>query len=88
MPAGGMISQQVEEDVQALVQQALSVAKSVILANKSWHSKMSSELESAERLDGEPLQRWLEKVVVPGDLRDFVQKGLSVKKLAKKRAFS
>ncbi len=73
--AGGMISRQVEEDVQDLVQQALSVAKSVVKANMTLHGAMSRKLESTERLDGRSLQDWLASVTVPEDLRDFVQKG-------------
>lgn len=73
--AGGRISQQVEEDVQELVQQALSVAKSVIEANRDLHGSMSRKLESSERLDGHALQDWLASVTVPDDLRDFVHKG-------------
>ena len=70
-----MISRQVEEDVQYLVREALSVAKSVIETNRAWHAAMSRELETAERLDGKALQDWLAKVVVPDDLREFVQNG-------------
>lgn len=73
--AGGIISRQVEEDVQDLVQQALSVAKSVVKANMILHGAMSRKLESTERLDGRSLQDWLASVTVPEDLRDFVQKG-------------
>lgn len=75
LAAGGMISRQVEEDVQDLVQQALSVAKSVVKANMTLHGAMSRKLESTERLDGSSLQDWLSSVTVPEDLRDFVQKG-------------
>ncbi|KAA6422718.1 MAG: ATP-dependent zinc metalloprotease FTSH chloroplastic-like [Trebouxia sp. A1-2] len=73
--SGGMISRQVERDVQDLVQQALSVAKSVVKANMTLHGAMSRKLESTERLDGRSLQDWLSSVTVPEDLRDFVQKG-------------
>lgn len=73
--SGGIISRQVEEDVQDLVQQALSVAKSVVKANMTLHGAMSRKLESTERLDGRSLQDWLASVTVPEDLRDFVQKG-------------
>lgn len=71
--AGGVISRQVEEEVQQLSQQALAVAKSVILANKDMHASMSRQLESAERLEGETLQEWLGSVIIPEDLRHFVQ---------------
>ena len=56
-----------------LTQQALAVAKSVILANKDTHASMSRQLESAERLEGESLREWLGSVVIPEDLRSFVQ---------------
>ena len=71
--AGGVISRQVEQEVQQLTQQALAVAKSVILANKDMHASMSRQLESAERLEGETLQEWLGNVIIPEDLRNFVQ---------------
>ncbi|KAL3136616.1 hypothetical protein ABBQ38_005856 [Trebouxia sp. C0009 RCD-2024] len=71
--SGGVISRQVEEEVKRLTQQALTVAKSVILANKDMHAAMSRQLESAERLEGETLQEWLGSVIVPEDLRNFVQ---------------
>lgn len=71
--AGGVISRQVEEEVQQLTQQALTVAKSVILANRDMHASMSRQLESAERLEGESLQEWLGNVIIPEDLRNFVQ---------------
>ena len=56
-----------------LTQQALAVARSVILANMDMHASMSRQLESAERLEGETLQEWLGKVIIPEDLRNFVQ---------------
>ena len=34
---------------------------------------MSRQLESTERLEGESLQEWLGSVVIPDDLRNFVQ---------------
>lgn len=71
--AGGVISRQVEEEVKQLTQQALTVAKSVILANQEMHAAMSRQLETAERLEGDTLQEWLGSVVVPEDLRNFVQ---------------
>lgn len=67
-----MISQQVEEDVQELVQTALLVAKSVLMANKALHTSMSGRLEAAERLDGPVLHDLLAQVTVPDDLRNFV----------------
>ena len=70
---GGVISRQVEEEVKQLTQQALNVAKSVIVANMDMHSAMSRQLESAERLEGKSLQEWLNNVVIPEDLRSFVQ---------------
>lgn len=70
--SGGMISQQVEEDVQELVQTALLVAKSVLMANKALHTSMSGRLEAAERLDGPVLHDLLAQVTVPDDLRNFV----------------
>lgn len=70
---GGMVARQVEQEVKRLVDTALAVAKSVITANKELHAAMSSQLQSAERLEGDSLQEQLQNVVIPDDLRSFVQ---------------
>lgn len=67
------MARQVEQEVKLLVDTALLVAKSVITANKGLHAAMSSQLESAERLEGMELKELLHNVIVPDDLRNFVQ---------------
>ena len=67
------MARQVESEVKRLVDTALSVAKSVITANMELHAAMSSQLQTAERLEGEPLQMQLQNLVIPDDLRSFVQ---------------
>lgn len=67
------MARQVEQEVKRLVDTALAVAKSVITANRDLHANMSSHLQSAERLEGDQLQEQLQNVVIPDDLRSFVQ---------------
>lgn len=67
------MARQVEQEVKRLVDTALTVAKSVITANMDLHTAMSNQLQAAERLEGESLQEQLQNIVIPDDLRSFVQ---------------
>lgn len=69
------MGQMVENEVRQMLETALNVAKDVVVTNKKTHDELSRMLESSEKLEGQNLTEWLEKVKVPNSLRDFVLKG-------------
>lgn len=75
MRDNGTMAQLVEAEVKALVAGAMAAAVCVISANKGIHEGLSALLTKQERVEGEALDRWLQHVVVPDLLRDFVVKG-------------
>jgi hypothetical protein len=54
----------------------LSVALSVVSANRSMHRGLSSLLADKERVDAEEIKRGVEGLVVPEAMRDFVLRGV------------
>ena len=58
-----------------LCEAALAVARDVVSANRPLHDELSAELRREERVEGAPLQRWLERTQVPPSLKSFVLHG-------------
>ena len=70
-----MMSQLVDEDVKVLLNSALSVAADTITTNRNIHEGLSHVLVKQERIEGEPLQKWLSHIEIPSSLKSFVLEG-------------
>ncbi|KAI4373412.1 hypothetical protein MLD38_011539 [Melastoma candidum] len=63
----------VQTEVKSLLQSALDIALSVVRANPDVLEGLGAHLEEKEKVEGEDLQRWLEMVVSPAELADFIR---------------
>lgn len=63
----------VQREVRTLLQSALSMALLVIRSNPAVLEGLGAQLEAEDKVEGEVLQQWLNRVVAPIELASFVQ---------------
>ncbi|CAH8360518.1 unnamed protein product [Eruca vesicaria subsp. sativa] len=63
----------VQREVTNLLQSALSVALTVVRANPDVLEGLGAQLEDEEKVEGEELQKWLNRVVAPEELAVFIK---------------
>ncbi|KAJ0266757.1 ATP-dependent zinc metalloprotease FTSH 9 [Hirschfeldia incana] len=63
----------VQREVTNLLQSALHVALTVVRANPDVLEGLGAQLEDEEKVEGEELQKWLNRVVAPEELSVFIQ---------------
>ncbi|MCO5596012.1 hypothetical protein L7F22_050065 [Adiantum nelumboides] len=63
----------VQREVRTLLQSALSMALLVIRSNPTVLEGLGAQLEAEDKVEGEVLQQWLNLVVAPMELADFVR---------------
>ncbi|KAL0887164.1 hypothetical protein Bca101_011147 [Brassica carinata] len=63
----------VQREVTNLLQSALDVALTVVRANPDVLEGLGAQLEDEEKVEGEELQKWLNKVVAPEELAVFIK---------------
>lgn len=73
-PDQGRLAEQVHMEVQNMLQEALSVARTVIQRNMGLLQGLGGTLEEDESVEGDALQTWLEKVEAPEELQQFLQR--------------
>ncbi|CAI5467915.1 unnamed protein product [Closterium sp. Yama58-4] len=68
----GRLSDQVQDEVQQLLQEALEVARAVLVCNRGLLEDLGRTLQENETVEGAALGAWLAQVEVPPLLRTFV----------------
>ncbi|RID41294.1 hypothetical protein BRARA_J01267 [Brassica rapa] len=63
----------VQREVTNLLQSALDVALTVVRANPDVLEGLGAQLEDEEKVEGEELQKWLNRVVAPEELAVFIK---------------
>ncbi|KAE8674851.1 ATP-dependent zinc metalloprotease FTSH 7 [Hibiscus syriacus] len=69
----GQLVDLLQREVKALLQSAHEVALSVVRANPTVLEGLGAHLEENEKVEGEELQEWLNLVVAPKELINFVE---------------